>query len=332
MSIVEHAERNPETRGLHESVRRSLESLGLEATWRPDRSAVGQDADGHLRVRWEGGEHSFPAQVRGTVRPSLIALAGPAPHRAILITEHVTEGVADALQRAGWAGFVDGAGNASLTAPGLAVRVTGRRPPKVQQHPTTLPFNRTGLPVTFGILVGHFRGASWTQRELSRLTGASLGSVNRVIQGLQGRYLDRDGQVSRPKPLVDAWTAAYIETQPVMWPSDRYASQAWKKATDLTRQDLPPGCLVSSELAAHRHGMSIRPSTALIYCPRDRLTDVIRAGRLRHDPEGSVALRQTFWSSDMFPDASEVPNFLIRADLLLDDDPRLEDIAREVSL
>lgn len=319
---------------LVKAVRRSLESLDLNARWhpllpaQPDLPLI----DGHLEVRWAGGEQVFQAHVKRTVRPSLITLAGPPPNNTILITEHVTDGVARALERTGWAGFADAAGNAWLTAPGLAIRVTGRSPRAEIPRHTALPFSRTGLPVTFGILVAHLTGVTWTQRELAQLTASSLGSVNRVIRGLRGRYLDDDGEVTRPQPLVDAWTASYIETQPTMWPSKHYNSDLWTNVTHLTSDDLPSGCLFSSEIAAHHQGLPIRPATALVYCPPDRRTELIKAGRLRHDSRGAIAVRSPFWSPAMLPDVTEVPRFLIRADLLLEDDPRLENLARELRL
>ncbi len=313
---------------------RSLKALNLDTQWDylPHKGTDAQVVDGHLEVRWVGGEHGFQAHIRRTVRPSLITLAGPPPNNTILITEHVTDGVAKALERMGWAGYVDAAGNASLAAPGLAVRVTGRSPRGEKPTHTAVPFSRTGLPVTFGILVAHLTGVVWTQRELAQLTKSSLGSVNRVIGGLRGRYLDDDGRVMRTRPLVDAWTAAYVETQPTMWPSKHYASDLWTDVRHLTSEDLPTGCLFSSELAAHHEGLPIRPATALVYCPTDRRTELIKAGRLRQDPRGSIAVRPTFWSPAMLPDVTEAPRFLIRADLLLEDDPRLEDLARELRL
>ena len=319
---------------LDNAASRSLKALNLDARWHdlPHTQRDAQVVDGHLEVRWAGGEHEFYAHVKRTVRPSLITLAGPPPSNTILITDHVTDGMAKALQQTGWAGYVDAAGNASLAAPGLAVRVTGKTPRGEKPRHTAVAFSRTGLPVTFGILVAHLTGVVWTQRELAQLTETSLGSVNRVIRGLRGRYLNDDGKVTRQQPLVDAWTAAYIETQPTMWPSKHYVSDKWTDVRHLTSKDLPTGCLFSSELAAHHQGAPIRPATALVYCPTDRRTELIKVGRLRHDPRGSIAVRPTFWSPAMLPDVTEAPRFLIRADLLLEDDPRLEDLARELRL
>lgn len=312
---------------LPDAILRSLQALGLDATWQLADPAADDPQDRHLHVRWSGQEHSFPVVIRRTARPSLVALAGPPPEGTILVSEYVSDGVAAELERFGWAGFVDAEGNASLTAPGLVVKVRGHRPRMTPPTSPTTPFTKVGLPVTFGLLVADARGTQWTQRELARLTGTSLGTVNRVIRGLRDRYLDQEGRISHREPLMTRWTAAYLETQPMAWPSEHFTSSAWDSVADLESDSLPPGCLVSSELAAHHRGFPVRPTTALVHCLPEHRNDVIRSGRLRPDPAGNIALRPAFWSADLFPADTETPDFLIRADLLLEGDPRLDDIA-----
>ncbi|USQ75673.1 hypothetical protein [Ornithinimicrobium cryptoxanthini] len=118
MREVERKEHALGRDGLLRVVMRLLKALNLDTRWDylPHKGTDAQVVDGHLEVRWAGGEHGFQAHIRRTVRPSLITLAGPPPNNTILITEHVTDGVAKALERMGWAGYVDAAGNASLAA------------------------------------------------------------------------------------------------------------------------------------------------------------------------------------------------------------------------
>lgn len=308
----------------------TLNQQGIDAEWLPDPPSADVGADGHLRVRWDGAEHLFIAEVRATARPAMIELAGAPPQDAILLTEHVTPKLATSLDRAGWSGYADASGNVSLQAPGLLVRVEGRPPRRVVHPSTTLPFTRTGLPVTFALLVADARSAVWTQRDLARLTDTSLGTVNRVLTALRtSGHLDEQRRLRRPDDLAYQWTAAYTAAQPEAWPDETYSSSRWNAAVDVLDAELPDGALLGSELAAFRHGASIRPMTALVHCPQEGRADLIRSGRLRRDPKGTIAVRPAFWTPELVQGARTAPPFLVRADLLLADDPRLTEIARD---
>lgn len=314
---------------LVEGVVRALRAHGLDVAWEPP---VGDDAhvDGLLHVRWEGGEHVFPATVKPTVRPAEVQLADRPPEDSVLLTRHVTSSMAEVLESSGWRGYADESGNVSLGAPGLLIRVNGQAPRRPPHPPSTAPFTRTGLPVTFAVLVAHDRGGRWTQRDLARLAGTgSLGTVNRVLKALQDSgYRDPEGQLRRPSQLRDQWIAAYVTRQPESWPSQRYTSARWTSAEDVLDVTLPSGALIGSELAAVRLGAPIRPTTAVVYCPPDKRSELVVSGRLRRDPAGTIIVRPAFWSPELTRGARTVPPFLVRADLLLEDDPRLTEIAR----
>ncbi|SDB80364.1 hypothetical protein GA0111570_102154 [Raineyella antarctica] len=314
-----------------EQIELALHELGLATTWVSLAAERAHDngTDGKLRVRWDGGEHEFPVELKHHVRAAAVELAGPPPPGAILVTEHVSAKLAERLERAGWQGYADASGNLSLSAPGLLIRVTGH-PPRIKPPSPTLPFTRTGLPVTFAILVADARNTDLTQRELAQLTGSSLGTVNRVLQALRtSGHTGTDGPLRRPDQLRDQWTAAYVAVQPAVWPDETYSSPRWGAVTDLLEADLPDGALIGSELAAFRHGASIRPTTALVHCPPAARKELITAGRLRRDPQGPIRVRSAFWRPELVVGARTAPPFLVRADLLLADDPRLTEIARD---
>ena len=333
MGNLEHPARD-DGLPLIEEIERSLRELGIDAAWArlPGSRAGDMGTDGHLRVRWDGGEHTFPVAVKPNARPALLDLAGPPPRGTILMTEHVNGNLADRLERSGWQGYADASGNVSLRAPGLLIRVTGQ-PGRATPPPPSLPFNPRGLPVTFAVLTSAVRGETWTQRELARLTGSALATVNRVIQALvKSDHLTPDRQLIRPEVLRDQWTAAYLSIQPEAWPDETYSSSLWASPGDVLDADLPAGALIGSELAASRHGAPIRPTTALIHCPPTSRQKLIAAGRLRRDPQGFITVRPAFWAPELVHGARTAPSFLVRADLLLEDDPRLTEIARDRKL
>lgn len=305
--------------GLVDAAVTHLRRRGLTVTWqaaaRPD-SAV----DGQLEVTWDGGRHVFPAVAKVRITPAVVPLLRRSGGK-LVITDHVSPKLADALSDVGL-NYADASGNASLVAPGLLVRTEGRRPTSRPSPSAGLPFSTTGLPVTFALLVLSAEDARPTQRELSELSGVSLGSTNRVVQALRRLgYVSEDGTPMKRKKLVDRWTEAYLVLGEEMSPVQRFTSDRWASPQDVL-PSLPDGVFVGSELAAHVDGLSIRPETALIYAWTKGRQDLLRAGRLRPAEDGWVRVREPFWQPGLLGRGHRLPDFLIRADLLAEGDPR----------
>ena len=306
-----------------------LRGLGLRADWHNAPSHTDGYLTGTLTLDDGTTAHAFPAVASTTLSTASIALL-PHDSRSILLTRHVATPRADALTRHGWGGYTDAAGNVSLRAPGLVLEVTGRRSPGRVRTPTTAPFTRAGLPVTFALLVAHGHGEQqMVQRELAVAGGASVGTVNRVIRALRDRtppMLDEHNRLLRPEALQDEWVAAYATAQPETWPEERFTSGTWSSPLDLLRTKLPPGTLLGSELGAVRLGASLRPVGALLHVPPEERGDIIRRGRLRRAEDGPIRLRPAFWTAPPIGSQGIAPRPLLAADLLLEDDPRLDEI------
>lgn len=142
--------------------------------------------------------------------------------------------------------------------------------------------------------------------------------------------LDKNNRALRPAALEDEWVAAYSTMQPSTWPEERFASDIWNRPSDLLKVELPHGALLGSELAAVRLGAPVRPSQALVHLPPDARPDLIRQGRLRRAPDGPVRLHPTFWKIPPTGTDRVAPRPLLRADLLLEDDPRLDEIRAQL--
>ncbi|MFK5647499.1 type IV toxin-antitoxin system AbiEi family antitoxin [Ornithinimicrobium sp. LYQ121] len=319
MNELEHA--------LTSSVVKALLGEGLQASWHGAQQAQ-PPIDGKLDVRWSGGGHTFPAVVKHGLVPAAVGML-PVVDDGVVVTNYVSSKLRHALTDAGW-GFVDACGNASLTAPGLIIRLEGGRPQKDVAPPIAAPFSRTGLPVTFVLLV---RGRTGTQRELAATAKSSLGTTNRVLQGLRMLgYLSEDAEVRRPAALRDRWTEAFLVHRDALATPQRFTSDRWKRPHDVLQAKLPHGAYLGSEVAAAARGLSIRPETGLIYCSSPVRNEVIVQGRLRADPVGWLEIRSTFWSKNLLGVESQVvPDLLIRADLLSEADPRLTALARELA-
>ena len=301
-----------------------LHRRGLKVAWQ-DIAEPDVTADGLLDVRWEGGSHSFPVVAKTRLTASTVPLLRRTGAELVL-TDHVSRDLGTALSDAGLS-YADASGNASLTAPGLLVRIEGRRTAGRPSPSPELPFSATGLPITFALLVLSPRDRRPTQRELSELTGSSLGSTNRVMQALRRlTYVSEDGTVLRREPLIDRWTESYLYHRDELAPELSFTSDRWTSPADLLHS-LPEAAYVSSELAAHVQGLSIRPETALVYAWPEARQELVRAGRLRPGEHGWVHVRQPFWRPELLCADEQLPQFLVRADLLAEQDPRLTSIA-----
>src|SRR5699024_5859380 len=174
------------------------------------------------------------------------------------------------------------------------------------------------------------------QSATAESSGVSLGTVNRVFRALRERtppFLEgRRNDLTRPDVLEREWISVYSAQQPAAWPEQRFTSDVWTIPDGIVNVPLPEGALFSSEVAAVRRGASIRPASVLIHVDRDDRTrkELIRHGRLRRDENGMIRLRPALWRIPPVPtEGQTVPRLLIRADLLLEDDPRTDEISAE---
>lgn len=309
-----------------------LANLGIDASWTTDSTIEGRIVTGTLVINAGSGAQELPA-----VASAKVSLAGltllPHDGRTVLLTRHVSEARAASITDRGWGGFVDSVGNASLRAPGMFVEISGRRAPTTSTGGTAASFTRAGLPVTFALLIAQESGHRISQRDLVEATGSSVGTVNRVVRALRERTpptLDKSNTVLRPTALEDDWVSAYSEMQPRVWPEERFSSDIWKNPSDLLNEELPPGALFGSELAAAQLGAPIRPASALVHLPPSTRRQFIRQGKLRRDDDGTIRIRPAFWETLPPGMGRTAPRPLLKADLLLEDDPRIDEIRSEL--
>jgi hypothetical protein len=312
-----------------DDVRDHLRGLGLRAEWQDAPDPADGYRSGTLSLDDGTSARSFQAVATAKLSTASIALL-PHDSTTVLLTQHVSPTQADTLSRRGWGGYADASGNASLRAQGLFLEITGRRSRSSARTSTSAPFTRAGLPVTFAVLTTHVDGdRPLSQRDLAAASGASIGTVNRVVRALRERtppMLDARNELLRPEALRDEWIAAYTALQAEVWPEERFDSEIWSAPSDLLQAELPPGTLLGSELAAVRLGASLRPAGALLHVPTEERGDVIRRGRLRRAENGPIRLRPAFWTSPPADAQGIAPLPLLAADLLLEDDPRLDEI------
>lgn len=328
MRNVEHAE----VGAVVDAVLARLAEVDVSARWKLRETISSRFASGALLLQADAQGLEIPAIAGPTVSTTDLALLPHGP-RTVLLTRTVSDARASSLRREGWGGFVDTAGNASLRAAGHVIEIRGRRGAAPGRAPTAAPFTRTGIPVTFALLLGHAAGRRMTQRELAEQSGASLGTVNRVVRALRERtpsIIGPKNDLLRPDDLEDEWVAAYAAVQASAWPEERFSSALWSTPKDLLDAELPVGALLGSELAAAQLGVPLRPSQALVHLPQEVRGQLIRRGRLRASADGFVRVRPAVWASLPDGTGAVAPRPLLRADLRLEDDPRVDEVRTDL--
>ena len=120
--------------------------------------------------------------------------------------------------------WLDLAGNAQFTAPGLRVWIEGRRNTSERRTPAANPFAPRAARITRHLLLAPKR--VWTQTTLAQETGLEKGFVSKVVRALIRQELLTDARDQRssaspnepgsrslrlvdPNALLDAWREAY---------------------------------------------------------------------------------------------------------------------------
>lgn len=327
MDKAEH----PEQRLLAHAVK-AVEPLGLRfRVLRQEARAADHRAQATIGLRFGGRRLRYIAEVKRGLRPATL---GAVIHQLrartgnpLLVTDHVTPPLADALRAQG-VEFIDAAGNAFLNRPPLLVFVKGQRPTEEGlAFERGRAFQATGLQVLFALLARP-ELVNRPYREIAAAAGVAHGTVGWVMAELPG--LGNLAEVGGRRRLIngdrllDRWTEAYARTLRPRLLLGRFRGDMG--ALHARTPEWPRDLLIGGELAAARLTRHLRPGTATFYAqaidPKTLLKLVLNA-----DTEGNVEFRRRFWG---FPgeEPQLAPTLLVYADLLAIGDARCLETAQ----
>jgi hypothetical protein len=315
----------------------ALAARGVRLTWRLDDKGEGAGADGDIHVDVDGVQTTLPLQVKAQLRPSTIGLvAAPGERGTLLATAHVTATVGRLLRERGIS-YVDTAGNAFISAPGIRIEIGGLKPPTTATATPAPLFGRAALPVVLAILNAP-QLIDAPLRDIQARTHVSLGSTQKVVKALRSagytRAPGRDatrGDREHWHRLLDGWVAAYAGGARDANLLGRYSSDF--PIADLVARGTQLPAVLSGEAAASLAGGDLRPATLDLYLHGD-LGPLITAARLRPDPAGTISVRKAFWTPLAEADgaghtpAALAPAPVVYADLIALADPRTQEAAR----
>ncbi|MEW6666951.1 MAG: type IV toxin-antitoxin system AbiEi family antitoxin [Thermodesulfobacteriota bacterium] len=323
----------PEKDILHLAVEKLKETTGF--TVEVQHGINPEDANPVIRIRWQGQEWHFAAEVRRAVTRAMIGAAVQALRRhvvkGIMVVGHVTPQEADLLKETGTP-FLDTAGNAYVNEPPLFVFIKGNKP--AERHigrPPIRAFRATGLQVAFALLCNPgLENARY--REIAKAATVALGTVGWVMQDLKkmGNLIDmgrRGRRLAKKEKLLERWVTAYAEQLRPKRLLGRFkaANADWWKEAQLPAAEAHWG----GEIAAAKLTGHLKPQTVTIYADELKaLAQWLIRNRIRQDPDGDIEIIRKFWKFETHGEHPALtPPILIYADLLATGDARNMEIA-----
>jgi hypothetical protein len=225
--------------------------------------------------------------------------------------------------------FIDTAGNAYITVPGLTIYVTGEPRPITPKDTTQhyRAYTEVGMKVIFALLCEP-KLADATYREIAAAAQVAFGTVGPVIKDLENRgHLIRGERktLANQRELMEAWITRYPDVlRPKLFRNRYQADPDRLQALDLHAQQAYWG----AEVAAERLTGYLKPEHFTLYLRGDTKPLLMQA-RMRLDRNGNTELLQTFWNLPENPAHPDlVPPLLVYADLMATQDGRNLETAR----
>ena len=266
---------------------------------------------GWARLRIAG--EAFDADVRPRVPEAaahvaweLAARGRSEGRRPVLVTEFVGDRLGELLRTEG-VGYLDAAGNASLTAPPLFVLIRGMKPrPAKASAPSRgggRAFRPAGLRVIARLLADP-EAVRLPYRDLAEAAGVSVGAAAAALKGLQRHGLARrpggrgkkkalGGRLNDPVALHRRWLDGYGELLRPKLNLGRYRPAGWpldELPTALAALPATADVMLGGEAAAALLTRHLRPATAALHVPPDTSPGVAKTLRLLPDRDGPIWL------------------------------------------
>lgn len=329
----------------------ALEQLGLEGEFLPHRRNGARQhvraPDLRLRVKGPWGTAIWNCELKRRVMPEVlgptlhhIRVHDPARAPGLLMTEHVTPGIAKELRRL-HAQFIDAAGNAFLERDGLFIWVTGNRPERVhEREPRRL---HTASLKLLCVLLQHdpLLLDAMNHRDLAQAAGIALGGVGRILREFERREWIRrtgpDAMTLQPEAaMLRRWDEGYAE---ILRPRLFLQACRMKKGGQvrdlvprLAKAKLHEHVTLGGELGAALLTEHLRPTTATLHIADIEAREVMRRLDLLPDRAGDVVLIRAFGTRNATLEKAKkaahlADPLLQRAELLVRRDDRLREVA-----
>lgn len=288
-----------------------------------------------LQLIKEGSRQSYTVYVeRQPTRAQLAVLIssfqkkkGVQHTKLLIVSRFVSPTLAEFL-KSNHCNFIDTVGNAYVNFDSVFVYITGfKRPPVQTATKPSRAFQTTGLKLIFNLLCHPEELINRNYRDLSDLTGVSLGSIGWIINDLkEAGYLGIDGSNKRrwlnKNDLIKRWVVAYAEKlrPKLMLGYYRSLQEGWQDDLDISAY----GAQWGGELAADQLTHYLKPELSTVYI-EDQLGKLVLMNGLKEVSEKkhrNVEVLQKFWRFENHDNPKYTPALLVYADLIASGDSR----------
>jgi hypothetical protein len=261
-----------------------------------------QQKDGSTCMYAEGTSYKLNLIVRSSIDRvnalgSLKLCLEQCGNNTILITSHLSNGLIEKCQELGIQ-FIDTAGNAYISLPGVRIFISGRK----LSSPFKIPKgnNAASLKVHFAIL-SHPGLIAKPLRQIAKVANCSLAVVHGAIQDLTNRKLlsiKNAGQkrtLIQPTRLFEEWTTNY----PIVLKPRLKVKRFHCENPDWWKQAKLKNAWWGSEVAASIMTNHLQPATQSIYTLQADFDSVIKSlaisNRWQADAQGEIEVLSTFF-------------------------------------
>ncbi len=283
-----------------------------------------------------GGVISYRTEIKSSLHSAAILpawnkLQEPELPR-LLITSYISPGVAESLRKRKIQ-FMDTVGNAYVEAPGIYVYVNRHsRPTWLLKEKSTSIFQPSSLKIIFICLgeavnkayLKYPEGIAGNLKSLARVAGVSLGSASHSRNELIGQgYLVENSkggfELQNHVKLLEIWVRAYAERLRPKLLIGKYQPvnpKWWQTAKLDSKTFLWGGKVAAAKLTGY-----LSPEIVTVYAASNPNALINRTG-MQPEKDGTVEIRNMFWSSEKYQHDGCVHPLLVYGDLLASDDDR----------
>jgi hypothetical protein len=230
----------------------------------------------------------------------------------LVIARQLFPGIREKLFANGIA-YLDTQGNMFLKAPGIYIRVEGKKPIQPTATHGNRAFTATGLKVLFQLLQNKDL-VNQAQRTIAQKAGVALGNIPLVLEGLKETgYLiplnKKEFLWENRQELLQRWVENYATILKPRIHKNRYRlTLPWQEINLNTVQTTWGGEPAADILTNH-----LRPEKYTLYT-QETNAQLMKNYRLIPDKEGELEVLEMFWIQNQ--EEVTAPALLIYADLL----------------
>ena len=258
---------------------------------------------------------------KGIVMQQIKELAEQLNQPIIVISNYIALEVANEFKRIG-INYLDNSGNSFVKNGDLLIYISGQKALNVSMTNRARAFQESGLRMIFQ-LIHNPENIQLTNRQLSELSGISVGSVSHVLTELESlNFVLKAGSVRHLKNtrlLLERWIVSYFD---VLRPRLLVKRMDFEFAGDhiswenLLLQPAKGRYLWGGEPAAALVTTNLNPTVFTLYTDQN-WQGVAKKLRLIPNETGNIEILEIFWrEADLDENKRLVPLLLIYADLV----------------